>query len=291
MHYIFCVTIFVFLSVISCVEPPLPSSDIIRSPSFYEEIREQDKNRTRVFSQSREIYKGSPQCSSERVCNDICSEIFVHASTQKDCMALPLAQVRRLNGIYKILKNKTANQLQRIRLSDFRVFLNVSPASVERQLIKMGADSAKGMAYWIATDWDAARLFYEEDEEFLILEALFKEIEFTVVSALRSDIKNGASYYQIALEYNNESALDWVHNYFVNFCGNQETCLLSQYCLLNRSHYGGFSNEILDYKPFSEFMVHYMNSKPELADSSKSMDNLNEVCSPFCGSHLSENRC
>ena len=96
---------------------------------------------------------------------------------------------------------------------------------------------------------------------------------------------------KIALEYNNESALDWIHNYFVNFCDNQETCLLSQYCRLNQSHYGDFSREILDYKPLSEFVVRYMNSTPELGDSAKSMNDLSEVCSPFCESRLSENRC
>ena len=194
--YILCCDFIIFLPVVSCVEPPLPSPEIIRPPSFYEQIRGQDKNRSNVFSQSREIYRGSPLCSSERVCNDICSEIFIHASTQKDCVALPLAQVRRFTGIYKILRNKNTARLQGVRLSDFKVFLNVSPVPVERQLIQMGADSAKGMAYWIATDWDAARLFYEEDEEFLILEALFREIEFTVVSALRTEIRNGASYYK-----------------------------------------------------------------------------------------------
>ena len=283
----------IFLFVLSaCVEPPVspPSPDGVHPPSVYEEIKKQDKNRSVVFNESKEIYKGSPLCSSEKTCHRMCSEIFGPAVLE-DCVALSLAQVRRLDGIYGNLKDNNIDRLQKARLSDLKVFLNVSPAPVERQFIKMGADSAKTLAWWIATDWDAARLFYEEDEGFLLLEALFKEIKFTIVSALQAELRNGSSYYQIAFEYGNEYALDWIHSYLVNSCDNQEACLLSQYCQLNRFHYEEFSNEILEYKPFSEFVVHYMNSAPEWQHSVQNRNNLSEVCAPFCESHSSGNAC
>lgn len=283
----------VFLFVLSaCVEPPVspPLPDGVRSPSVYEQIKKQDKNRAAIFSESKEIYKGSPLCSSEKTCHRMCSTIF-DSTVLEDCMALSLAQVRRLDRIYGNLKDNNIDRLREARLSDLKVFLNVSPMPVERQFIKMGAESAKVLAWWIATDWDAARLFYEEDEGFLLLEALFKEIQFTIVSALQTELKNGGSYYQIAFEYGNEYALDWIHSYFVNSCDNREACLLGQYCQLNRFHYEEFSNEILAYKPFSDFVAHYMNSAPEWRHSVQSRNNLNEVCSPFCESHSSDNKC
>ena len=293
MCRILCVVCFVFLFIFSaCVESPAPSSSPAesRSASVYEEIKKRDKNRSIVFDESRVIYKGSPLCSSEKACYRICADIFGTMALE-DCAALSLAQVRRLNGIHESLKSNNLDRLRQARLSDLKVLLNVSPRPVEKQFVQMGADSAKTLAWWIATDWDAARLFYEEDESFFLLEALFKEIKFTVVSALQTDIRNGDSYYKIAFEYGNEYALDWIHSYFVNSCDNQEACLLGQYCLLNQFHYEGFSNEIVEYGPFSEFIVRYMKSAPEWPASAQNMNSLNDVCSPFCESPASNNQC
>ena len=287
MSHILRVLCLVFLFVFNgCVESPIPQSspDAVRSPSVYEEIKKRDKNRSVVFDESRKIYKGSPLCSSEKTCYQICVDIFGPTDLE-DCAALSLAQVRRLNGIHENLKNNNLDRFRTARLSDLKVLLNVSPMPVEKQFVQMGADSAKTLAWWIASDWDAARLFYEEDEGFFLLEALFKEIKFTVVSALRADIRNGDSYYKIAFEYGNEYALDWIHSYFVSSCDNQESCLLSQYCLLNQFHYEGFSTEIVEYRSFSEFMARYMKNGSEGPTSVQSRNNLNEVCSPFCESH------
>ncbi|MCY4512391.1 MAG: hypothetical protein OXB86_01735 [Bdellovibrionales bacterium] len=293
MRCLLCALYFVLAIVFSaCVESPVPPSspDPIRPPSVYEDIKKQDQNRSAVLNESKEIYKGSPLCSSEKVCHRMCGEIF-DSTVQEDCTTLPLAQVRRLNKIYGNLKNNDMDQLRVTRLSDLKVFLNVSPMPLERHFVKMGADSAKNLAWWIATDWDAARVFYEEDEGFFLLEALFKEIKFTVVSALQTDLREGYSYYKIAFEYGNEYALNWIHNYFINSCDNQEACLLSRYCRLNQFHYEEFSSEILEYRGFSEFVAHYMNKAPEWRNSVQSMNNLNEVCSPFCESHASGNKC
>ena len=292
MRWLLCTLYFVLLFVFSaCVESPdsPPASDPIRPPSVYEDIKNQDQNRSAVLNESKEIYKGSPICSSEQVCHRMCGEIY-DSPFQKDCVTLSLPQVRRLNKIYGNLKDRDIDKLKTTRLSDLKVLLNVSPMPLEKQFVQMGADSAKDLAWWIATDWDAARMFSEEDEGFLLLEALFKEIKFTVVSALRTDLREGYSYYKIAFEYGNEYALNWIHSYFIKSCDNQEACLLSQYCRLNQVHYEEFSREILEYKPFSKFVTHYM-SAPEWPHSLPSMSSLSEVCSPFCETRPSDNKC
>ena len=287
------VMIFSFLLVaVSCGEKaPLSSPQAERPPSFYEQMKEWDKNRAFVFNRSREIYKGSPVCAEERACVPLCNEIFTGEMARKDCASLSFAQVRRFDGIYSSLTEGNMDHFKKARLSDLRVFLNISPAPVEKRFVKMGAESAKHIAYWIAEDWDTARLFHEEDESFLLLKALFTEIEFTVVSALRADIKNGASYYKIALEYGNESALNWIHGYFISDCDNRETCLLSRYCLLNQFHYKSFSVEIFDYPAFSELVTRYVSRTPELGTNGAVTGRLDAVCSPFCNSALSENQC
>ena len=292
MRYLFGLVIFSVLFMAGgCQEAPPAPLQPERPPSFYEQIRERDKNRAFVFDHSREIYKGSPPCAEISACVPLCNEIFTAPPARKDCASLSSAQVRRFDGIYSSLAEGNIKRFKKTRLSDLRVFLNISPAPVEKRFVKMGAERAKHIAYWIAEDWDTARLFYEEDENFLLLKALFTEIEFSVVSALRADIKNGASYYKIALEYGNESALSWIHGYFTGVCNNKEACLLSRYCLLNQFHYKSFSVEIFDYPAFSELVTRYMRGAPELKASIATAGRLDAVCSPFCDSALSENRC
>ena len=283
--------------LMGCMEDTTPSSSPPRfvspapNPSLYARLKEEDTNREVILLRSQKTYHGSPLCSTEETCSQMCSGIFLHEEARGDCNKLSVAQIHRLRRIDEFLRNKDIKRLKSVRLFDLRVFLNISPEPVRRYLVQIGPRLARDLAYWIATDWDAARLFYEEDENFILLETIFREIKLKALLALRSRIKDEDSYYRIAFKYQNESALNWVHDYLDRgLCESDQACLLGRYCFLNKNHYENFSREIWDYKPFSDFVARYradgsvqfdLRSSLQTAESVK---DLKKVCSPFCKS-------
>ena len=136
---------------------PPPSSDGFAPPSTYEEIQKTDQNRSAVFNESREIYKGSPLCSVKK---PVIKYVLISSARRSEGFRRPVpGSGEAAGGNHKNLRDNNPDRFRKARLSDLKVLLNVSPPVGGKAFCSNGADSAKTLAWWIATDWDAARLF------------------------------------------------------------------------------------------------------------------------------------
>ena len=289
------VTAFVLVLISSCFDSPVETvaPTVERPASFYEALKEKDKNRDDVLEKSKETYKDSKNCEDDDDCEDICSDIYIRRSDKSDCKELSVAQVRRMEKVHDILDDKKTNQLDDINLDDLEVIINISLEPIEKIFKTYGSTKARDVLNWIADDEDAARLFESEDADFVLLDTLLKEINSNPSAALSRNLKGGDRYHEIALTKDNEHALDWVHLYFEDkLCESQSTnksedaCVLSQYCLISHSAGTDFSEVILDYSRVESFLKRMLDEPPKkglwLFKKPDEVDTLKDVCRPFC---------
>ena len=303
MFRFFCLS-FIGIFVSACFDGPTRSIPVefSRPDSYYTNLREKDKNRQTILEESRKTYRDSRICESEDYCEDMCSDIFTRRSDKKDCEALSVIQVEKIYDINEFLEDADIESLQDINLKDFKVFLNINPEPVEKHLKEIGSSKAKDLLYWIASEDDVASLFESEDEDYLILEAIFQELKRDVTDALQRRIHDGDLYHEVALLHNNEEALSWVHGYFEDkLCDEDDddeadACLLTQYCLLDSSLHEDFSADILeDYRTLNKFLDRYIEEPPEddlwEFDSLDDVDDLRGLCRGFCISNAEGEDC
>ena len=222
-----------------------------KTQTFYEERKKSDSNREETLQRSKETYKSSKSCQDDPSCRAICARLFRYASDQKDCRELPPAQVDRFQDVYKAFQDKSRESLDKLTVFDLKVFLNLSAEPVLSLFKQSGFAAAKEILVWILADWERAFLFLEEDQDFIFLEALLKEIEISPISALGESIEGNMVFQELALRKQNDAAMDWVHGFFARgLCEEGEAqadCVLTQYCSVG----GSFQKEALG--AFMEF--------------------------------------
>ncbi len=221
---------------------------------FFEKRKQADKNRGEVLKKSREVYKSQASCQSDSNCLKACEETVSSPSDIKDCQSLPPAQVRRLADMRKIFQDKRLDSFNQSAVFDLNVFLNLSPESVLALFSQLGMAASKELLAWILADYERASLFVEEDQDFIFLEALLKEIDFHPISALGEAIEDNMVFHEMALKKQNDQAMVWAHGFFSEkLCagaGDLAACVLTQYCLAgSRFRSGGFS-ELLGFEGF-----------------------------------------
>ena len=296
--------IVVILFFSSCFETPVQTIPVgvTRPASFYEILRRDDQNREDVLEESKKTYKDSEVCEDNKECEDMCEDIYRRRLNRKDCKELAVVQVKRMKDVFDVLKRKSTKDFPNINLKDLGVLLNISPEPIEKLFTEYGSTKARSTLYWIADDVDVADLFESEDEEFILLDSLLKEINSNPSSSLSRNLEDGERFHEVALAKDNQSALSWIHSYFEDeLCKThdsneaQEACVLTQYCLVSQSAHRDFSEIVLDYEQLETFLDRLLEEPPQdnlwPYDDLQEVDSLREICGPFCKSNLDGEAC
>ena len=205
-----------FFLFFGCAEQTivLPSSTIENPSTFFKSRRGKDTNRKEVLKQSHTIYAGGKLCSSFASCKQTCNLLFSLDLDKKDCVKLPSLQIHRFEKVYKSILEKELSVLQEIDVFDLKVFLNLSPEPFLQVLQTLGPVSAKVFLNWITADWRVAKVFNEEDWDFLFFQIFLKEIQLSPINSLREEVAEGRTFVELAWLKQNDFALFWLGDYF-----------------------------------------------------------------------------
>ena len=100
-----------------------------------------------------------------------------------------------------------------------------------------------------------SKLFKDRDDDFQILDELLENLDDDTVEALVRTINgSGDSFLEIAIENNNEEALIWMHEYFIEggsndyniSCSNNDECIFDKYCRMADSLGSSDRRDLLD---------------------------------------------
>ena len=265
----------------------MASSTEEKGASFFQSRQAKDRDRKEVLNQSHIIYS-EELCSSDLSCVEMCHHIFSLDSDKKDCEQLTAPQVYQFKKLYDHILKQELTFLQKINIFDLKVFLNLSPEPLFRSLKTLGPFSAKHFLRWIASDWRVAKIFSEEDRDFLFLEIFLKGVHIFPISSLREELIEGRTFIELAWLKQNDSALFWLNDYFekvqcAHLSGEKaEDCVLAQYCLLSPDFQQDVLKEIMSFKNLKLIL----NKRP-----GPSYTNLKDCCSAFCSSEEGRDYC
>ena len=111
----------------------------------------EDEDRGRILDRSRLRYSG-PTCADQddnlHECVEMCRDIYNRRSDRADCEELPIIQIEVLAELYEILlEDPDDDELDRIDLKDFEVYLKVSISSFDRLIGKYSKSEAKELLF------------------------------------------------------------------------------------------------------------------------------------------------
>ena len=116
----------------------------------YDQLRENDSNRSNILDQSRQRYSGST-CEEldDRYhdCVKQCREIYGHRIDRDNCEELPIAQIAVLVDIHELLEDPDDDELASIDLEDLEVYLNVSLDGFDSRISKYSKIEAKEVLF------------------------------------------------------------------------------------------------------------------------------------------------
>ena len=234
----------------------------------YDELKDQDENRTSILEESRKRYSGST-CEEEddrdHECVDQCREIYNRRSDRDDCEELPIAQIQVLFELHELLEDPDDDDLREIDLEDLEVYLNVSIAGFDSLINKYSSRESKEVLFWIAENEDISNLFSDEDDEFKALEALFKEVTggFSVGDETHQPfierVDGSHRLMEIVIDTGNESALEWFHEYITEKaagCRSEEVSLecFKVFCRIGKDIDRDFRENWLSFEDFEEYI-------------------------------------
>jgi len=292
----FSFTGIVFLSVFlfcSCKKAPLsdlPSfPEEKKTPSFFKSRREKHpKKRQEVLTESQKLYSKDGICSSDSSCTAICRRLFSLEWDQQDCIQLPIPQIHKFEKLYGHALEKDLDSLQEINSFDLKVFLSLSPEPLFKIFKALGPFFAKIFLHWIANNWQIAKIFSEEDWDFLFLEIFLSEIHVSPINSLREIVAKDRTFIELAWLEQNDHVLFWIDNYFtkvqcLNFQGEEmKDCVLAQYCLLSGNLQDEILQEIMDFK----------NSNGNSSQKqSWPQTNFKDFCLDFCSLEQNQKYC
>ena len=283
--------LFLFLFSLSSCESPLlvlPSFDEGKSPSFFKSRQAEDPDRTEIFKELEKFYKGKKKCSSAFSCVSFCDQLFFLDPDKEACLEFPLPQIYRFKKLYHYILEKEFDSLMEINTFDLKVFFNFSPEPLYRVFKTFGPFFTKIFLKWIVTDWKVAKIFKEEDWDFLFLEIFLNGLSVSPINSLRGVLAEGRTFVELAWLKQNDFALFWLDGYLkevqcLNFEGQAlENCVLTQYCLLSGILQNDVSKEIMTF----ERLKQRVNKRPEWPQT-----DLKSFCSAFCSSKEGQKGC
>ena len=184
----------------------------------------------------RRVRKG--ECEDDRSCERMCDDIYSSSRDRRDCQDMSIAIVERLKDVFDALEDGDFDELEGIDPDDLDLLVSVSVDPLEDVIRDYGRREARDMATWLAENPDIVNVFEKEEDDYGLFEDLFKEIDSDILKGFgRENIASGDSFIELAVDSNNDAALEWVHGYLEDKpCDNadeRELCVLSKYCELD----------------------------------------------------------
>lgn len=197
------------------------------------------------------------ECAADKECEEICDDIFKHRADSKECSeTLPIRQVEFLQDVYDVLKEPSKDDLENINLDDLKILLDISTEPVETLAGRMSDTEVKRVLIWLAKDDEAVEAVQKKDKEFKVFKALFGKFNSNMNTALSAVISKGNDFIEVAVDEENDKALDWVHEFFGEDCNdaaNYNECVFKdRYCHLNLKDKA--EEYYFRYEPFKELV-------------------------------------
>ena len=228
--------IFFSIFIIGCIAPPAqnPGSVVRPAPdrSVVKRTDEAYAERDRLKKENKELQarlkdysdrkrktsttrRGGGECEGDRDCEEICDDIYDRRADREDCEELSVAAVESLEIVYELLEDPDEDDLVDIDPTDFEALIDISIEPVDDLFGRYSSREAREVAVWIAENPDIAAILQDEDDDFQLFEAIFREIgsNGNALDGLGRTITGGDNFMEILITENNAEALEWVHSY------------------------------------------------------------------------------
>ena len=266
-----CFQVLFLFSLFSC------SPKVIHQPSSDKKelhfIKKLNSDHAEILKKSKDIYSGSPQCSSSGDCRQICDTLF-SSSVEKECSGLQSQQVYQIQSLYEKFLTEELIELKKINPFDLKVFFSLSSEVLFEFLKTIKPHSIKTFLSWIVEDWKIATVFQQEDSYFLYMQLFLNELNISPIRSLREDLKGDKTFVELSWVKQNDKALIWLDGYLENiYCESEnekETCMLGAYCML----YDSWEHHILLEIQESDILSSLLGESTD----------FQERCSEFCQS-------
>ena len=201
--------------------------------------------------------KRTGECAKDRECEEICDDIFKGRHEKKDCEEFSISAVEEMKEVFDVLEKPELSNLKTIDFGSLELLLDISPEPLETAASRMNPTEKKRLLTWLAEDHTAANLISEADGDFKVMERLFGKTQSTIVTEVKRSIDSGDNFVEIAMDFENAFALEWLHNFFGNQCdGNDyEKCIFKNYYCEIYSSFSPSDNtdeKFFDYKFFTK---------------------------------------
>ena len=162
--------------------------DPVLSAAEIEQIRkdriERDPDRDDVISRTTSRHSNDDFCedlerrsSARDKCEEACDKIYKRDSTgRRECKELKVGAIEELKELYELLEEGDEDALSSIEPSLFDEYVNVSIGGLEELVKDYSNSEAEDFLVWLLTDDDIAEILKKEDDDFVILDAIFKEL-------------------------------------------------------------------------------------------------------------------
>ena len=236
-----------------------------------------DPDKEQILDLSDQVYSGSIACFLSAKCLKVCNYIYSIEEDQNDCKQRKTQQVFQWEQLYNTLQKKNPADLQDINVFDLKVFFNVSAEPLFQLFKSLDLFSSKIVFNWIALNWQVAKVFREEDDQFLFLRIFLNKLANSPINSLKESILGERTFMELAWLKQNDYALLWINDYFQNSqcSGEQELdrCVLGQYCSASGSFNQDVSREIVKFQSIADLLKKEGGSK-----------DFKSFCSDFCSS-------
>ena len=240
--------------------PPPPP----KPPAYYDNLRNNDRDRDRVLSRARDKSKRdtSPECEGDDDCEDICSDIYRSRNDRNKCEEYSVTQVESLEGVHEAFEDPDVDDLEELDLSDVDLYLNISIEPLHKLIQKYRERESEDFLTWVAQNDEVAKILEKEDRDYEVIDRLFDSIHASgFFDALEENIDGRDTFMDLAVEYGNEYALEWVYEYIDDQDTNcsadgdpaEENCFTS-WCSLGKVMKPDNARDLLDYDFFDGYI-------------------------------------
>ena len=221
MNYLKTISLLLLVSFLTGCPPPSQAPAPVSPIERNYEARRQDSDRRNVLKDSRERYRGGTceQEDRDHQCKEDCRDIYSRRGDREDCEKLPVTQIDELIKIHKLLEDPDEEDLKNdVAHEDFKVYVKVSIAPLDRLIGKYNSRKAKELMKWMMENNDIAKVFRKEDDDYKAFERLLKEIrsfsgDDQIHVPFTSKIDGSDKLMEVAIDVGGEEVLEWFHDY------------------------------------------------------------------------------
>ena len=280
MNFKFFVPFFLLCFLSSCGNPEEPEPITSGSTSTNQVATSKQDT---LFQKANGEHGSSESCSENNDCKEICDIIYKHQSDKDICIRnLPVRQVELLKEVYENLKEPDKKIFKSFCSDDLLVLLGISIEPVVTLINRRSQIQAREFLIWLAENKTFSEIFKNADRRFEILKALLIKLHIDPNQALNTPLYNGSNFIEISVKENNDSAVDWIHEFFDEECStvshSTECILKDHYCHLKlnprtENYYFGY-DPFLDVLKYTLEKARPSNAPPEWWVEGVDIDNI-----------------